>query len=123
MGLATLGELKSTTTERDVRTGMKNRCSPRAAAAGGAAQNPGFQAKVEKTRARDFDRLAQVGEVEFGDHVRGELARIEFSRLGQRHQAVRLVIAKFGIAGPDQHARGGRGRQRRRHGGLQPGLE
>ncbi len=54
----------------------------------------GFQAKVEKARARNLHRLAPGADVKLGDDRGGKLARIHFARLGQGHEGVALVIAK-----------------------------
>ena len=60
-------------------------------------EHGGFQPEIQEARAGDFHFLAPIGNVEFGQHVRGELARIHFPRLGQRHQRVGLVIAEFRV--------------------------
>jgi hypothetical protein len=89
IGLATFGELKSTTTVRGCAALSKNRCSPRV-------------------------------NVEFGEDVRGELTRVQLSRLGQRHQRVALVIAEFCVrARTNEHDGNVRLRQDRADGGLQ----
>jgi uncharacterized protein YjhX (UPF0386 family) len=56
-----------------------------------------LKAKIQKARTGDLDFIAQGGHVEFGEDIGGELARIEFARLGHGHQGVGLVIAKLRI--------------------------
>ena len=78
-----------------------------------------FQPEIQEARAGDFSLFAKFRNIEFGQHVRGKLARIHFPRLGQRHQRVALVIAKFGIgARTDKNHGGVSFRQNRANGGL-----
>lgn len=72
----------------------------------GLLQHGSLQPNIQKARAGDIHFLANLRDVQFGQHVRGQLARIHFARLGQRHQGVALVIAKFGI-GTGAHQYGG----------------
>ena len=66
----------------------------------------GLSRKFRKPGAGDLDLLAPRGDVESGEHVGGELARIQFARLGQRHQRVALVIAELRV-GAGAHEHGG----------------
>ena len=79
-----------------------------------------LEPKIQEARTGDFHRLAPLVHVEPGDHVGGELARIHFARLGERHERVALVIAEFGIGTRTDQNHGGVGvRQDRADGGLE----
>jgi hypothetical protein len=63
-----------------------------------------FQPEIEEARSGDFHLLTQIIDVEFRQHIGGKLARIYFSRLGERHERVALVIAEFRVGtGPNQN--------------------
>ena len=82
----------------------KKRCSPRAADCQRLRQRGGLEPEIQEAGAGDLHLLAAVANVEFGEHVGGQLARIHLPRLGQRHEGVALVIAELRVgAGPDQH--------------------
>lgn len=92
-----------------------------------AARGPGeglgervrVEAKVQEPGSGDLNLPAKVGDVEFGDDIFGELARVQFARLGQGHQGVGLVIAEFGVGtGPDENGCGGGVRHNFADGGL-----
>ena len=81
-----------------------------------------LQPEIQEARAGDFHFFAKFGNVQLGQHVGGELARIQFARLGQRHQRVALVIAKFRIGtGADENGGDIGVRQHGADGGLQGG--
>ena len=85
-----------------------------------AGQRGIFQPEIQEARAGDFHLLANFGDIEFGQHVGGELARIHFPRLGQRHERVALVIAELRVRARTDQNRGDVGvRQDRADGGLQ----
>ena len=63
-----------------------------------------FEMEIQEAGAGNFHRLANFSNVQFCQHVGGQLARIHFARLGQRHERVGLVIAKFRVGtGTDQN--------------------
>ena len=97
IGLATLGELKSMTTVRGLVVFWKKRCSPRSGGNECLADGRWLEAEIEKAGAGDLDLFAPLGDVEFGDDVGGQLARVHLALLGQRHQRVGLVIAELGV--------------------------
>jgi hypothetical protein len=63
-----------------------------------------FQPEIQEARAGDFHFFANFGNVKLSERVGGELARICFAHLGERHQGVGLVVAKFRIARADKHS-------------------
>jgi hypothetical protein len=81
------------------------------AAGGGlecAGERGAFQPEIQEAGAGNFDFLAQTADVEFGKHIGRQLARIQFARLGERHQRVALVIAEFRVwTRLDKNAAGG----------------
>jgi len=79
-----------------------------------------LEPEIQEARSRDFHLLAPLVHVEFGNRVGGELARIHFARLGERHERVALVITELGIGTrTDQNHGGVRVRQDRADGGLE----
>ena len=87
-----------------MRRGFREEVFPARGGLQGLGQRLRFEAEVQETGAGDLHLLAAVGDIEFGDHVGGQLARVQFPGLGQRHQGVGLVIAEFGVrAGADQN--------------------
>ena len=82
-------------------------------------ENGGLEAEIQEASTCDFNFFAQVSEVEFSQDISGELARIEFALLGERHEGVALVIAEFGVAGADQHGGDIGVGQHRERGGLE----
>ena len=82
-------------------------------------QHGRFEPEIQEASTRDFDLLAQVGEVELGQHIGGELAGIEFALLGKRHEGVALVIAEFRVARADQYGGDIGVGQHREGGGLE----
>ena len=84
-----------------------------------------FSRKFRKPALGDFRFFRKhPRHVQLCQHIRRQLARIQLSRLGQGHQGVALVIAKFGI-GARAHEDGGgiRIRQNGADGGLQGGFD
>ncbi len=59
----------------------------------------GFEAKIDEAGASDFGRRAEIRDVEFGDDILGQLARISLLLLRENHRDVRLIVAKPGVAG------------------------
>ena len=139
IGLATFGELKSMTIVARAAGLILSSVSP------GTRGTPCHYQLFQKTNvrrcaaassvwvsteclSRKFRKPApaistfshQSPNVELGQHVGGELARIHFPRLGERHERVALVIAEFGIGTrTDQNDGGVRVRQDRADGGLE----
>src|SRR5207249_1414362 len=63
-----------------------------------------LQPKVEEANSGNFHRLAPFADLELTGHSRRQLARIQFSLLGQSDQSVSLIITEPGIrAGPYQN--------------------
>ena len=77
------------------------------------------ETEIQEARAGDFNFLAEGRDVELRDHIGGELARIEFARLGQGHQRVGLVVAEFSVARADKDGRNIGVRQHQADGLLQ----
>ena len=78
-----------------------------------------FQPEIQEARAGDFHFFTDVGNVELGHRVGGELARIQLPRFGERHERVGLVVAKFRIARTDENGGDIGVRQNFADGGLQ----
>ena len=98
------------------RTGVR-RARPTSSAPASAA---GFEPEIQEAGAGHLDLLAAVADLQLGEHVGGQLARIQLPGLGQRHQRVGLVVAELGIgAGTDQHGRSVCVRQDGAHGCLE----
>ena len=53
--------------------------------------------KIQEASAGDVNLGAPLGDIELCHDVGGELARIQFSLLGDPHQGVGLVIPELGI--------------------------
>ena len=88
-----------------MRGGFAEKVFPARGTLKGLGQRGRFEAEVQETRAGDLHRGASIGDIQFGDHVRGQLARIQFPGLGERHQCIGLVIAKLGVrAWADQNS-------------------
>ena len=62
--------------------------------------------KIQKARPGDLDLFANIADVELGQRIRGELARVHLPLLGQSHEGVALVVPKFRI-GTGAHAHRG----------------
>ena len=113
VGRSVMGELRAIRYRID--TGRMLWISPKGA---------NFQAEIQKTRAGDFHRLAPFGDIQLCRHVGRQLARIHFSRLGQAHQRVGLIIAEARVGARTHQHYGGVGvRQDGGHGLLQPLFE
>ena len=56
-----------------------------------------LQPEVQKTGPSNLDRFAAVIEIQFVDHLRRELARVQLIALGQADERVGLVVSKFGL--------------------------
>jgi hypothetical protein len=56
-----------------------------------------FQPEIQEARAGDFHFFANIRNIELRQHIGGELARIHFPGLGERHERIALVIAKFRV--------------------------
>ena len=70
----------------------------------GFGQHRWFEAEIEKAGARSLDFLTTIADLKFGDHVGGQLARVHFAGLGQRHEGVGLVIPELRVrAGADEN--------------------
>ena len=83
----------------------------------------GFETEIQEPGTGNLHFFARVGQIQFGEHIGGELARIEFPGLGEGHQGVALVITKFGFGtGADENDGDIRIRQNRQNGGLQANL-
>ena len=82
---------------RFCRLARRNRCSPRAADCQRLRQRGRFEPEIQEAGPGDLHFLANLRNFEFGEHVRSELTRIQFARLGQRHHSVALVIAKLRV--------------------------
>ena len=67
------------------------------------------EGEIKEAGTGDFDFVAPFGDIEFGEDVGGELARVHFARLGQGHQGVALVIAEFRVGGGADQDGGGVG--------------
>ena len=65
------------------------------------------ESKIQEARAGDFHLLANVLNVEFGEHVGRKLARIHLSLFGQRHERVGLVVTELWV-GAGAHKHGGK---------------
>ena len=82
-------------------------------AAGGGQESTGehgaFKPEIQEAGAGNFHILAHIADVELGKHAGGKLAGIHFSRLGQRHQRVALIIAEFRIGARTDENSGGSG--------------
>mgnify|MGYP005638006519 CR=1 FL=1 len=84
----------------------------------------GPQSEIQKTRPRDFHRLAPFSHIELRHHVSSELARVHLPLLGKPHQCVTLEIAVLGIgAHAYKHAADVGFGQDRGGGGLQTGFD
>ena len=56
-----------------------------------------LQPEIQEARAGDFNLLADFSNIQSCQNIGCELTRIQLSRLGQRHQRITLVIAKFRV--------------------------
>ena len=102
--LATLGELKSTTTVRGCAGGLEEEMFAARGGLQGLGQRRRFEPEIQEAGAGDLHLLATIADLKFGDHVGGQLARVQFPGLGQRHERVGLVIAELRVrARADQH--------------------
>src|ERR1039458_7059849 len=119
IGLAAFGELKSMTTVFGAATLSKNKWSAGRRRVERLREDGIFQPEIQEACAGDFHFFADVGHVQLGERVGGELARIQFPHLGERHQRVALVVAKFWIARTNKHDGNIRIRQNFADGGLQ----
>ena len=80
----------------------------------------GLESKIQKARTGYFNIFAKFGNVQFHQHIRRYLSRIQFPRFGERHERVALVIAEFRIrTGANQNSRKISVRQNVADGGLQ----
>ncbi len=61
------------------------------------AEHTGPEPEIQEPGPGDFHRLAPRGDIEAGDDIGGQLAGVEFARLGQGHDRGALVIAEFRI--------------------------
>ena len=69
----------------------------------GLGQRGRLEPEIKEAGAGNLHRLASIADVKLGDHVGGQLARVQLPGLGQRHEGVGLVIAELGVrAGADQ---------------------
>ena len=68
-----------------MRGGFAEKVFPARGTLKGLGQRGRFEAEVQETRAGDLHRGASIGDIQFGDHVRGQLARIQFPGFGERH--------------------------------------
>ena len=103
IGLATFGELKSTTTVRGETVFSKEQMFPARGRLQSFRDGSGFSRKFKKPAPAISTGSQRSDTFSFRDHVRGQLARVDLPRFGQGHQSVALVIAKFGVgAGADQ---------------------
>ena len=68
-----------------------------------------FQPQVDEARPGDFRRLAEIGHVEPGDDLGGQLLRLLVQLLAQGHGEVGLVIAEAGVLGAADHFQPGLG--------------
>ena len=84
-----------------------------------SARERNFQSEIQEARASDLHFFTNIGKVELRHDIGGKLARIEFSRFGQGHQSVALVVAKFRIARADENGGDIGLRQDGADGGLQ----
>ena len=78
-----------------------------------------FQSEIQETGTGDLNLFANFGNIELGQHVGSELARIQLTLFGERHERVRLIIAEFRITRADEHDGGIGIRQNFTDGGLQ----
>ena len=122
-----LGDVRRTEiNDRSVRAGGFLEKEMFAAGGGlqGGGERGGLEAEIEEARAGDFDFLANVGDIEFGDDIGGELARVHLALFGEGHERVGLVIAEFGVGtGADEHGGGAGVGQNGGDGGLQAGFD
>ena len=63
----------------------------------GLGENVFGNPEIQKSGPGYFDLVADVGEVEFGNDLSGQLPRIHLAGLGQSHQSVGLIIAELWI--------------------------
>src|SRR4051812_40904017 len=56
-----------------------------------------LKAEIEESGAGDFDGFTPLLDIELSDDLLGELTRIAFAFLRQRHEGVALVIAEFRV--------------------------
>ncbi len=55
------------------------------------------QSQIDESRAGDFRRLAQIVDFQAADDFLGHFARRLAQSLAQRHRAVGLIVAEFGV--------------------------
>ncbi len=90
----------------------------------GLGEGGGFKAEVQEAGAGDFDGLAPGGDVERGEDLFGELARVEAAGAGEAHEGIALVIAEARVwAGADEDGGGVGVREDGADGLLESGLE
>jgi hypothetical protein len=68
-----------------------------------------FQPQVDEARPGDFRRLAEISQVELGDDLGGQIARLLVQLLAQGHGKVGLVIAEAGVLRRADHFQPGLG--------------
>ena len=62
-----------------------------------------LEPQIDEPGPRHLRRLAEVGQVDRGDQLLGDLARRPAEPLAQRHGEVRLVVAEFRVLARQQH--------------------
>ena len=97
IGLATFGELKSMTTVRGCVGFVEKQMFAARRGFERCASAEIFSRKFRKPAPAISTFSQNSRNIEFGQHVGGQLARIQLARLGQRHQRVALVIAEFRV--------------------------
>ena len=81
-----------------------------------------FQMEIKITRPGNLHPLTPLAQIHPGLHGNRQVARIHFPLLGQAHQRVTLVVAKYRVTGPNQDPGQNRIRQFIGNGGLQRSL-
>ena len=71
-----------------------------------AGQKDRVEVDVDKAGAGNFDFAGDAGQVQLGNYLLGQRARVGFFGLGGGHDAVGLIVAKLGARGGLQDGRG-----------------
>ncbi len=82
-----------------------------------------FQPEIQIARAGNLHLFANIRDIQLRHHICSKLARIHFAFLGEGHERIGLIVAKFRIGTrPDENRGDISIRQYALNGGLQGGF-